>query len=343
MEQALVTVVLPIYNVEKYLDRCIESVVDQTYRNLEILLIDDGSPDHCPQMCEAWAQRDKRIQVIHKANAGLGEARNTGIEYANGAYICFFDSDDYIHPEAVEKCMKHVQKHNAEVVVFGVNMVNSAGQVTASYPPAVGEQLYRADEVRNIFLPELIAPSVRKDGAKSFYMTAWSMLYSMEVISKAGWRFSSERWIISEDVYSLLAFFAHVSSVAVVPEALYYYCENGTSLSRKYMPDRYTRIRHFYTETQKLCEMKEYDAHIRHQVIKPYLAFTTAALKQELVSPRSFWQRIGEMKKIIQDDLLQDALDCVKNDCVSRNRKILFRFMRKKRYIMCYILLKLKT
>ena len=90
MEVGLVSVVLPIYNVEKYLDRCIESVINQTYKNLEILLVDDGSPDSCPQKCEEWAKKDERIKVIHKTNAGLGYARNTGIENASGEYICFF-------------------------------------------------------------------------------------------------------------------------------------------------------------------------------------------------------------------------------------------------------------
>lgn len=87
MEVGLVSIVLPIYNVEKYLDRCIESVVRQTYNNLEIILVDDGSPDGCPQKCDEWAKKDKRIKVIHKNNAGLGYARNTGIENASGEFL----------------------------------------------------------------------------------------------------------------------------------------------------------------------------------------------------------------------------------------------------------------
>ena len=91
-----VTVVIPIYNVEKYLNRCIESVAGQTYKNLEIILVDDESPDNCPRICEDWKNRDNRIKVIHKKNGGLGYARNTGIDCATGEYICFVDSDDYI-------------------------------------------------------------------------------------------------------------------------------------------------------------------------------------------------------------------------------------------------------
>ena len=94
--EALISVIVPVYKVEKYLDQCINSIVNQTYRNLEVILVDDGSPDGCPQLCDAWAKKDSRISVIHKENQGIGMARNTGMDHASGAYICFFDSDDFI-------------------------------------------------------------------------------------------------------------------------------------------------------------------------------------------------------------------------------------------------------
>ena len=103
MSGTLISVVLPIYNVEKYLNRCIKSIITQTYKNLEVILVDDGSPDHCPRICDEWAKKDARIKVIHKKNEGLGMARNTGIENATGEYICFVDSDDYIAPDTIEK------------------------------------------------------------------------------------------------------------------------------------------------------------------------------------------------------------------------------------------------
>ena len=94
----LISVIIPIYNVEAYLDECIASVIAQTYSNLEIILVDDGSPDNCPQMCDEWAAKDSRIRVIHKENGGLSDARNAGIDIATGEYIAFVDSDDWIEP-----------------------------------------------------------------------------------------------------------------------------------------------------------------------------------------------------------------------------------------------------
>ena len=100
--EPLISVVIPVYKVEPYLDKCICSVVNQTYRKLEIILVNDGSPDRCPQMCDKWALIDSRIRVIHKENGGLGYARNDGIESSNGEFIMFVDSDDYLSLDAIQ-------------------------------------------------------------------------------------------------------------------------------------------------------------------------------------------------------------------------------------------------
>lgn len=96
MDYGKVSVIVPIYKVESYLDQCVQSIVDQTYKNLEIILVDDGSPDHCPIVCDAWAEKDSRIRVIHKENGGFSSARNVGLDAATGDYIQFVDSDDWI-------------------------------------------------------------------------------------------------------------------------------------------------------------------------------------------------------------------------------------------------------
>lgn len=101
-QDALISVIVPVYNVEKYLDCCIHSIVDQTYKNLEIILVDDGSPDNCPAMCDDWAAKDNRIRVVHKDNGGGGDARNVGMDIARGDFISLIDSDDYIEPHMYE-------------------------------------------------------------------------------------------------------------------------------------------------------------------------------------------------------------------------------------------------
>ncbi|MBQ7154232.1 MAG: glycosyltransferase, partial [Synergistaceae bacterium] len=123
----LISVIVPIYNVEKYLDRCVESIVNQTYKNLEIILVDDGSPDNCPAMCDNWAHKDSRIRVIHKQNGGLSSARNAGIDAAHGEYLGFIDSDDYILPEMYEVLLKLILENDADLSVCSFQRVDEDG------------------------------------------------------------------------------------------------------------------------------------------------------------------------------------------------------------------------
>lgn len=343
MKQPLVTVVLPIYNVEKYLDRCIESVVNQTYNNLEILMIDDGSPDRCPQMCEEWAKKDPRIRVIHKKNQGLGHARNTGIEYATGQYICFFDSDDYIRKDTAEKALAQITKEQADVVLFGYSSVGADGRIVSEFSPGVGYKTYRGASVKEEFLPDFVAPNPSKKEPRAFYMSACMAMYAIDIIRESGWRFVSERDIISEDVYSLLDLARHLRCVTVIPDPLYFYCDNGASLSRRYLPGRYLRIRHFYQEIMRLCQDAGYNGDVLHRVSKPYLAFTLSALKQEAMAEGNWTQRMESVKEIVGDATLQKVLEENKKDVVSWTRKVMFRCMRRKWYWICFLLLKAKV
>ena len=127
--------IVPVYKVERYLDRCIQSIVDQTYRNLEIILVDDGSPDACPDMCDAWAARDCRIRVIHQENRGLGAARNSGIRISTGELIGFVDSDDWLEPTMYEVLYRSLTKENADTsMITGVLEYPNGRQIYLYHP-----------------------------------------------------------------------------------------------------------------------------------------------------------------------------------------------------------------
>ena len=116
----LISVIIPVYNVEEYLDECVASVVAQTHRNLEIILVDDGSPDNCPAMCDAWAEQDSRVQVIHKENGGLSDARNAGIAIAKGDYLAFVDSDDWISPDMYASMLAALKREHADICACNI-------------------------------------------------------------------------------------------------------------------------------------------------------------------------------------------------------------------------------
>lgn len=123
------SVIVPIYNVEEYLDECIKSIVKQTYKNLEIILVDDGSPDHCPELCDIWTEKDSRIKVIHKENGGVSSARNAGLDAAAGDFIAFVDSDDYLDSDMYEIMLTQMREHNADMAQCGIVRENADGSV----------------------------------------------------------------------------------------------------------------------------------------------------------------------------------------------------------------------
>lgn len=342
MKKGLISVVVPIYKVEKYLDHCISSIVNQTYRNLEILLIDDGSPDNCPRICDEWSQKDGRIKVIHKENQGLGMARNTGIENATGEYICFFDSDDSIAADTIQKAYHAVSRENSDVVIFGFHTTDEAGAVISSFVPKMDKHRYTGLAVQEEFLPELIAPNPKGDGTRRLYMSACMMLFSHEMIRKNNWRFISEREIISEDVYSLLCLFQYVDSVCILPEALYYYRTNVNSVSRVFRLDRYQKVRHFYLECKRLCEAIGYNEDVMHRIMDPYVAFTISAMKSIAHASLAEGERRKALSEVICDEVLQSVLRKIKGDTMPWQRKTLFFAIRRKWYYVCRTLLWLK-
>lgn len=343
MEQKLVTVVIPVYNVEKYLDRCLESITKQSYRNLEIILVDDASLDSCPQKCDDWAKKDARIRVIHKENGGLGMARNTGLFASTGDYICFFDSDDYVDTDTIEICMDRIKATNADVAIFGFITENANGEPLTDRTPTVEDgKTYSKSEVTESFLPDFVAPNPKTGGNVVFPMSACCAVYSLEKLKAANFSFASERVIISEDVYSLLELYGHIDKVTVIKRAFYHYCENETSLTHSYRDDRYEQIKYFYAESLKLCEKAGYNGDVKHRISKPYLAYTIAALKQEFSRCEESGNKTA-LFSILNDETLHNVLKQNKHDKVSKTRKLLFFTIRNKLYPLTMLLLKSKA
>lgn len=334
----LVSVVIPVYNVSKYLDRCLDSVVNQSYKNLEIILVDDGSTDLSPSICEQWAQRDSRICVIHKINSGLGMARNTGLEHATGKYICFFDSDDYIDPRTIEAVIQIAQTHRADIVTFGMTFVDRNGSPAWQRIPVADRACYEGSEIQEHFLPCLFHYEAPESRIKNLILSACSCLFSMDLINRCEWRFVSEREIISEDAYSLLCLYNYVERVAVLSKALYYYCENDASLTRSYRIDRFDRNKHFYIKCLELCEKYEYSEMVRKCCANPFLGNVIGMMKQEALFHNKK-EAIKRLRLILNDDLLQSVLQIKKHDYLEPKKQILFWIMRHRYCCLCYALL----
>ena len=342
MTKDLVSIVLPIYKTEKFLDRCITSIVNQTYSNLEIILVDDGSPDNCPAMCDAWAEKDSRIRVVHKENEGLGMARNTGIEKATGEYICFFDSDDYIALDTIESAYFLARKEKSDIVIFGLSNVDKGGNISSTIVPSTDKTTYSGHDVQNVFLPDLIATS-RNSPSKNLYMSACVCMYSMKMIQSCGWRFASEREIISEDVYSLLCLYKHIDRVSVLPKACYFYCENGTSLTHVYRPDRFEKICHFHATSVSKARELGYSEEVIKRLQEPFILFSIAAMKMIMTADISVKEKKQAVSEILNSDYLRNFSWDKSITSNSSARELFVYGLRTNCFSLCWLLLKLKA
>lgn len=207
-----ISVIVPIYKVEPYLDRCVRSIVAQTYDNLEIILVDDGSPDNCPTMCDAWAAKDSRIKVIHKENGGLSDARNAGLSVATGALVSFIDSDDYIAPEFVTELYDAIAQTGADVAECATAYVDEDGNILRLRNAAPVAQMDKLEALRRLVL---------EDG---IYQTVWNKLYRREIC------IPFETGKLNEDEFFTWKVFEKIEKLAVVEAPLYNYLQRGGSI-----------------------------------------------------------------------------------------------------------------
>ena len=236
-----VSIIVPVYNVEKYLARCLESLLNQTLTEIEIILVDDGSPDNCPQMCDEYAKRDSRVKVIHKSNAGLGYARNSGLDVAIGEYIAFVDSDDYVYTSMYETLWNEACACNADVVFCGFKSEQRNGIYKDSNE--VAERTEWNGEAVKDFMLDMIAcaPYVKKE--RKYGMSVWHSIYRNSIIEDNRIRFHSEREVVSEDISFQVDFLLIAQKVEYLPQSLYNHSLNGTSLTETFLPEKYERYK----------------------------------------------------------------------------------------------------
>ena len=210
----LISVIVPIHKVEEYLDRCVRSIAEQTYSDLEIILVDDGSPDGCPAICDAWAEKDARIKVIHKENGGLSDARNAGMAIATGEYVAFIDSDDSIEPDFIQKLYDAITEYNADVAECAVLYVDESGNTLRERNSAPMTEMGKIEALRHLVL---------EDGV---YQTVWNKLYRREVVADIPFAVGKYH----EDEFWTYQVFDRIEKLAVVHDSLYNYLQRGSSI-----------------------------------------------------------------------------------------------------------------
>ncbi len=212
----LISIIVPVYKVEEYIEKCIDSLLCQTYRNIEIVLVDDGSPDRCPQICDKYAQKDRRIKVIHQKNGGLSVARNSGIEASNGNYIMFVDSDDYVEDIYVEQLYKEIVKSNSDIALCNVNYVNEHNKHISGIEFEIINEVWNFEEFWEQYYSQNTLLTV----------VAWNKIYKKDLFKNQ--RYSVGK--IHEDEFIIHHLVNSNVRVAVVPVKLYYYRRRKDSI-----------------------------------------------------------------------------------------------------------------
>lgn len=216
-KRKLVSIIIPVFQVENYLDKCIQSVVNQTYHNLEIILIDDGSVDHCPEICDNWRKKDTRIRVIHKKNGGLSDARNVGLHAARGYYIAFVDSDDWIDSRFIEYLYVAIQQTNADIAACDVLKVNDGEEPE---PQNVKDTSFKLE----IATSKEAINDILND--RRFRAVAWNKLYKSEILE--GEQFEVGR--LHEDEFFSYRLYDKAKSLVYIDIPLYNYRQRTGSI-----------------------------------------------------------------------------------------------------------------
>ena len=210
----LISIIVPVYKVEPYLDRCVRSIVEQTYSNLEIILVDDGSPDNCGAMCDAWAEKDSRIKVIHKENGGLSDARNAGMAIASGTYMGFVDSDGYIAPEMYQLLYERMTQDGSDISTCGVEMVYEDGTPSQPLTRSGRYVLDCASAMEAIISESLLKQPV------------WYKLYKTELVRNIPFPVGKYH----EDVFWSYQAIGQAKKVSVFDTPCYYYTQRSGSI-----------------------------------------------------------------------------------------------------------------
>lgn len=308
MDNPEISVIVPVYNVEIFLDRCLESLLNQTMKNIEIILVDDGSPDNSGAICDSYAEKYSNIKVIHKINGGLGSARNAGLEIASGKFVGFIDSDDFVDLNMFEDLYNFAITHNLDASYSAGFKFYNNNKVEIR-PETTKELLWDKSGIRKEFLPEIIGAPPTFHSDVKYAMSVCRGIYSLGMIKNNSIKFVSEREYLSEDIIFNIDYLSQSQKVGMIPKSYYYYCYNEGSLTRSYRPDMLERMNKlYYFIKEKLYKAKIYD-YANLNLDRLYLSMIRGAIKSEFLYNKDIEDRKFKLKNMYNDKILVDIFD----------------------------------
>lgn len=303
----IISVIVPVYNVEKYLRQCLDSLVKQTYKNIEVIMVDDGSKDSSGRICDEYAKEYENFFVVHKKNAGLGMARNTGFEYMHGEYVTFLDSDDYLDPDCINNLYASLLKEHVDVCKGGFKRVLDSGDIVSERK--YRNELFRGESARTELLPRMIGSSPSRHD--SVEMCVCGAIYRTDLIKKYNLSFPSERELISEDLVFNIDYMQHANGACNIEDMGYNYRVNLKSLSTSYRVNRFEASKYFYLEMKKKLLNLQYNEDTILRLDRMFFVYLRMCIGQERpsASQKKAYASIQTISKICGDAVVRDAIE----------------------------------
>ena len=275
----LVSIIVPIYNVQNYLEECVNSLLAQTHKEIEVILVDDESPDNCPQMCEDFAKKDSRIKVIHKKNGGLSSARNAGLDIATGNYIMFIDSDDFVEHNMVEELLAIKTQNNTDIACVGMYR----------YTNGTAEVIPKTVSKKNIEILDNTT-ALKRLISRSIDCSSCNKLYSKTIIGKS--RFKEGR--NNEDHPFLFELYQKNGAIAYTNKAYYYYRYNQASITKTFNDSSFDIIKNI-DDLEKEIETKKLDLKKEIKLYKNQAYINISRLVQKNYCKDKFQSQYNEL------------------------------------------------
>ena len=332
-----ISIIVPVYKAEKYLNRCIDSLLAQTYTDFELILVDDGSPDKSGKICDDYAAKDSRIKVIHKENAGVSAARNSGLDASGGKYIMFCDSDDSVEPDFLELMHTAAEKDGADVAVSGFEMLFDE----------------KKEKNKNVLYPgtQLISVLSRSGLCdlldNNLFFSLWNKIYKSEIIKENGLRMN-ENMKFSEDFHFNLEYFIKINgNIAVVRKPLYHYeVRNENSATKKYKENLWPITLTTFSLMKTLYgSLEDSSSEYRTRMYTRFVNMICSVLRNTMAkgNPQPFFKKFAENVRIVHSEEYKEAVTFCDSGALN---PLYLKVLRTRSYLLiflCEILIRIKN
>lgn len=339
-----ISIIVPIYNSEKYLKQCIESLITQTFKNIEIILINDGSTDKSKQICEEYAVKDDRIKLINKNNEGVSVARNIGIKIATGKYIAFIDSDDWLEPIYLETLYNEISKNNADLVICNYNIIRRNKKIKNIKFPK--NNFLKSKEELQCIQAAILSLKITTFSLlnQNFYGAGvlWNKLYKREIIEKYNLKFNMEKIkAIFEDVIFNYNYIEQINSLQIINETLYNYRTLQNSATRAFNKDILQINQIVFKDikekklTHKDDKLYEYSLNIR--IINNFYTSVKIYFCNKKNTKR-YKEKVTEFKETLNKEMYKNAFENLENKYCNAKTKITKLLVKSKKYNLLFFI-----